>query len=47
MTSAAPGCHGMRRSVVRSGTSIMSPYPVSQLDIGYPSTVLRSTSTDR
>ncbi len=33
------------RSVEKSGVITMSPYPVSQLEIAYPSTVLLSTST--
>ena len=45
MTSAVPGSHGTNRSVVRSGRITMSPYPDSQLDIAYPSTVFMSTST--
>ena len=33
MTRAVPGIHGMRRRVSASDSSIMSPYPFSQLDI--------------
>ena len=45
ITSAVPGSHGSSRSVVKSGVITMSPYPASQLDIAYPSTVFMSTST--
>ncbi len=45
MTIAVPGCHGTIRSVAMSGTSTKSPYPRSQEDIAYPSTVFMSTST--
>jgi hypothetical protein len=45
MTKTDPGCQGSRRRVDMSGTMTKSPYPRSQDDMAYPSTVFMSTST--
>ena len=45
MTRAVPSCQAVRRSVAMSGARTKSPYPRSQDDMAYPSTVFMSTST--
>ena len=45
ITRTEPSCQGSRRRVDMSGAMTKSPYPRSQDDIAYPSTVFMSTST--
>lgn len=47
ISMAVPSFQGTRRSVDRSGCMAKSPYPRSQEDMAYPSTVFISVSTAR